>query len=100
MPPQTPNPQPSTPNSLLQLFTSNSELQIPNPNPAHTHLKPTPPPKLGSVQTSCERIATTPLPFPYVLLVHRTAIAYVLLAPFAMAGQVRETEILVEQQRS
>jgi putative membrane protein len=39
---------------------------------------------LGQVQGACERIATTPLPFPYVLLVHRTALAWVVLAPFAM----------------
>jgi len=38
------------------------------------------------VQGACERIANTPLPFPYALLVHRTAYMYVGLAPFAMAS--------------
>jgi putative membrane protein len=28
--------------------------------------------KLGETQGACERIASTPLPFPYTLLVHRT----------------------------
>eukprot|EP00802_Teleaulax_amphioxeia_P021247 Tamp_21589.p1 GENE.Tamp_21589~~Tamp_21589.p1 ORF type:complete len:125 (-),score=19.58 Tamp_21589:575-949(-) len=41
--------------------------------------------KLGEVQGACERLANTPLPFPYTLLVHRTALLYILLAPLAMA---------------
>ena len=41
--------------------------------------------ELGWVQGACERLLVTPLPFPYVLLVHRTAYLYILLAPFAMA---------------
>ena len=40
---------------------------------------------MGAVQGACERIASTPLPFPYQLLVHRTAYMYICLAPFAMA---------------
>jgi putative membrane protein len=44
--------------------------------------------ELGHVQGACERIATTPLPLPYTLLVHRTAYLYILLAPFAMAQQL------------
>ena len=43
---------------------------------------------LGAVQGACERIAVTPLPWPYVLLVHRTSYLYVLLAPFAMAEEM------------
>lgn len=43
---------------------------------------------LGAVQGGAERIATTPLPFPYQLLVHRTAYLYILLAPFAMAEEM------------
>jgi len=41
--------------------------------------------ELGRIQGACERIANTPLPFPYTLLVHRTVYLYILLAPFAMA---------------
>ena len=40
---------------------------------------------LAGVQAAAERIAGTPLPFAYQLLVHRTAYLYILLAPFAMA---------------
>ena len=43
---------------------------------------------LSGVQGACERIANTPLPFPYVLLVARTSLFYVALAPFAMAEQM------------
>eukprot|EP00040_Diaphanoeca_grandis_P025518 m.141408 g.141408 ORF g.141408 m.141408 type:complete len:309 (-) comp30187_c0_seq1:368-1294(-) len=42
--------------------------------------------QLGEVQGACERISNTPLPFPYSLLVRRTAYLYILLAPFAMAA--------------
>ncbi|CAM9404143.1 unnamed protein product [Ectocarpus fasciculatus] len=45
----------------------------------HNHIS-----EIGFVQGACERIQTTPLPFPYVLLVHRTVVAYILLTPFAL----------------
>lgn len=35
--------------------------------------------------TSCDRIKTTPLPFPYTLLLHRTIYLFCILLPFAMA---------------
>jgi ion channel-forming bestrophin family protein len=41
--------------------------------------------ELGHVQGGCERIKTTPLPFSYSLLLHRTAYAFCLLLPFALA---------------
>ncbi|GLZ86856.1 membrane protein [Metapseudomonas resinovorans] len=41
---------------------------------------------LSSAQATCERIKTTPLPFPYTLLLHRTSYIFCLLLPFAMAG--------------
>eukprot|EP00038_Savillea_parva_P000143 m.94429 g.94429 ORF g.94429 m.94429 type:complete len:316 (+) comp10048_c0_seq1:327-1274(+) len=44
--------------------------------------------ELGQVQGGCERIASTPLPFPYSLLVGRTAYLYIALAPFAMAAEL------------
>jgi ion channel-forming bestrophin family protein len=37
-----------------------------------------------TIQTSCERIHNTHLPFAYTLLVHRTSFLYVLLVPFAI----------------
>ncbi|MFU1478465.1 bestrophin family ion channel [Roseovarius sp. C7] len=43
--------------------------------------------RLGSIslaQAGCERIATTPLPFVYSLLVFRTTYLYCLLIPFAL----------------
>lgn len=44
--------------------------------------------ELGQVQGACERISNTPLPFPYSLLVGRTASMYIFLAPFAMASDL------------
>lgn len=43
--------------------------------------------RLGSItqaQAGCERIATTPLPFVYSLLIYRTSVLYCLLVPFGM----------------
>ncbi|WP_420142789.1 bestrophin family protein [Sphingomonas sp.] len=40
---------------------------------------------LSHVQGGCERIKGTPLPFAYSLLLHRTAYAFCLLLPFALA---------------
>ena len=40
---------------------------------------------LSQVQASCERIKSTPLPFPYTLLLHRTIYLFCILLPFAMA---------------
>jgi putative membrane protein len=41
--------------------------------------------ELSQVQGGCERIRTAPLPFSYSLLLHRTAYAFCLLLPFALA---------------
>jgi ion channel-forming bestrophin family protein len=41
--------------------------------------------EIAHVQGGCERIKTTPLPFSYALLLHRTAYAFCLLLPFALA---------------
>ncbi|ATQ42857.1 bestrophin family protein [Caulobacter mirabilis] len=41
--------------------------------------------ELSHVQAGCERIRTTPLPFAYSLLLHRTAHLFCLLLPFALA---------------
>ncbi|MCP6697869.1 bestrophin family protein [Pseudomonas donghuensis] len=40
---------------------------------------------LSETQAVCERIKTTPLPFPYTLLLHRTIYIFCILLPFAMA---------------
>jgi putative membrane protein len=39
-------------------------------------------------QAGCERIASTPLPYVYSLLVYRTTYLYCILLPFALAGPV------------
>lgn len=41
---------------------------------------------LAQVQAACERIAQTPVPFSYSLLLHRTAYIFCLALPFALAG--------------
>jgi putative membrane protein len=43
---------------------------------------------LSQVQAGCERIALTPLPFAYSLLLHRTATLFCLALPFALAGSL------------
>ncbi len=40
---------------------------------------------LAGIQAGCERILTTPLPFAYSLLLHRTAFLFCGLLPFALA---------------
>ena len=40
---------------------------------------------LNEAQAVCERIKSTPLPFPYTLLLHRTIYIFCILLPFAMA---------------
>ncbi len=41
---------------------------------------------MAGVQAACERILNTPLPFPYTLLLHRTAMLFCVLLPFGLAG--------------
>lgn len=41
--------------------------------------------ELSAIQGACERIKSTPTPFPYSLLLHRTAWLYCLLLPFDLA---------------
>ena len=41
---------------------------------------------LTSIQTACERLHNTPMPFTYRLLLHRTAWLFCLLLPFGMVG--------------
>lgn len=43
---------------------------------------------LGAVQAGCERIASTPIPFAYTLLLHRTAYVYCLLLPFGLVDLI------------
>ncbi|MED5389748.1 MAG: bestrophin family ion channel [Pseudomonadota bacterium] len=43
---------------------------------------------LAAIQAGCERLASTPIPFAYTLLVHRTAYGYCYLLPFALVGAV------------
>ncbi len=43
---------------------------------------------LSQAQAGCERIASTPVPFSYSLLLHRTAIIFCLSLPFALAGSL------------
>lgn len=43
---------------------------------------------LSAVHTACERLANTPLPFAYTLLVYRTAWLYCLLLPVGLTGSL------------
>jgi ion channel-forming bestrophin family protein len=41
---------------------------------------------LTNIQTACERLRSTPMPFTYTLLLHRTAWLFCLLLPFGIVG--------------
>jgi ion channel-forming bestrophin family protein len=41
---------------------------------------------LTEIQTACERLRSTPTPFTYTLLLHRTAWLFCLLLPFGLVG--------------
>jgi putative membrane protein len=43
---------------------------------------------LAAVAAGCERIRNTPIPFPYTLLLHRTAWLYCFLLPFGLVDSV------------
>ncbi len=43
---------------------------------------------MTNVQTACERLHTTPTPFTYTLLLHRTAWLFCLLLPFGLVGTI------------
>ncbi len=43
---------------------------------------------LSRVQAGCERIASTPIPFAYTLLLHRTAYLYCVLLPFGLIDAI------------
>ncbi len=43
---------------------------------------------ISNVQGACERIKSTPLPFAYTLLIHRTVYLFCALLPFALAPQL------------
>lgn len=43
---------------------------------------------MSGIGTACERIRSTPTPFAYTLLVHRTTWLFCLLLPFGLAGQL------------
>lgn len=43
---------------------------------------------LAAVAAGCERIRNTPMPFPYTLLLHRTASLYCFLLPFGLVDAV------------
>ncbi|AGC48121.1 hypothetical protein MYSTI_06848 [Myxococcus stipitatus DSM 14675] len=44
--------------------------------------------RLSEVQGGCERIAGTPIPYVYSVMLHRTVYIYSLLLPFALAGSL------------
>lgn len=57
-------------------------------DPIHYSVLETQLTKLAQVQGGCERIAGTPVPFAYSLLLQRTAIVFCLTLPFALAGSL------------
>ena len=45
--------------------------------------------ELSGVQAGCERIKTTPLPYAYTLLIHRTNYLFCFLLPFGLSATAR-----------
>ncbi|MGE5518126.1 MAG: bestrophin family protein [Bacteroidota bacterium] len=43
---------------------------------------------LAAIQAGCERIRSTPLPFAYTLMLHRTAYLYCLMLPFGLVDSI------------
>lgn len=43
---------------------------------------------LAAIQAGCERIRSTPLPFTYTLMLHRTAYLYCLMLPFGLVDTI------------
>lgn len=41
---------------------------------------------LGAVQGACDRLAGTPIPFTYSMLIYRTTFLFILIAPFSMVS--------------
>ena len=44
--------------------------------------------ELGAAQGACERIASTPLPFTYSVILHRSAYLYCMLLPFGLVDSI------------
>ena len=44
--------------------------------------------ELGNIQAGCDRIVTTPLPFAYSVLLHRTVYCFCLILPFSLASSL------------
>ncbi|KGS03448.1 bestrophin family protein [Burkholderia sp. ABCPW 111] len=44
--------------------------------------------ELGAKLAGCERIASTPIPFPYHVLLHRTVYAYCVMLPFGLVDSI------------
>jgi putative membrane protein len=51
--------------------------------------------RLGNVVGGCERIAATPIPFPYAVLMRRTVFVYCVLLPFGLADVLHELTPIV-----
>jgi putative membrane protein len=51
--------------------------------------------KLGTMVGGCERIASTPIPYPYGVLLHRTVYSYCLLLPFGLVDSIGTTTPLI-----
>jgi putative membrane protein len=43
---------------------------------------------IDAAQAGCERIRSTPIPFAYILLLHRTAYVYCYLLPFGLVDAI------------
>jgi putative membrane protein len=40
--------------------------------------------QMGNIQGACDRLITTPIPFTYSMMIYRTTVLFVMIAPFSM----------------
>lgn len=51
--------------------------------------------EMGNVQAGCDRIFSTPLPFPYSVLLHRAVFAFCWILPFALSSMLGFWSVLL-----
>lgn len=79
---------PNRPDALLRLMSAGLALERPHCGDIllaeiERHVA-----ALGAIQGGCERIKSTPLPFSYTLLLHRTAYLYCFALPFGLVDSI------------
>ncbi|WP_434287130.1 bestrophin family protein [Celeribacter sp. SCSIO 80788] len=88
--PVTPQGQISAPDAILTGLAKqvSQHLHAGRLAPVEAHLLNESLTRLSHAFVACERLANTPLPFAYTLLLHRTAYIFCLMLPFGLADSI------------